>query len=614
MKPHAIIASFTICLSLFLGADPTTQSLAQSVRRTSPSHSRDSDSTTRQSAILLLDSAIEELGEIEDIRARVSMAETIVKLLGKSRPERCHKMLDSLFDATLQLQKMGPSGKGERSDSNVILEKIIQIAAELDRSFAQSYIDRYVSIEDSSSEKSTASSPLSSRTATWYMKIATELFEKDPVLALSMAQRSLSMAVPPETLVFLAGLRKRDVVQANNIFGVALNGIKLRRGLDVNELLLLYAYVFSPTRVPVFSSQGLALFNIPSYQSVAANHYVDPALARQYLTTTTALVLDAQRYYPGNKEQLTSGLSGDFCLVSLLEPAARRYTPELSDVVSRQKHILAGYIGPDVQAESSSSVNRWNDMPNGVNSGAKDTNATLDLLLQRADQASDPTRKDQLYYRAAIIAARTKGADAAFDIVDKLSSQVRDQAKESIAFEISITAARKDRLDEAERLARRDSDLTRRAYVFTVIASSLLNDKSRDTVRAMEFLNEVEHFAAQLDKDVEKVAVLVGAAAVASRLDAARAADLLRQAIRVANKINNFSGDTRVPRGLDIGGLLFAYTLYNDEFTLADAIIRLGTNDFDQTVGDIRTFKNHLPRLQMTIALCNGILSNSPLP
>lgn len=612
MRPHAINASFTIWLSFFLFLGPT-EFVAQSVSRTSPSRDRDRNSTARQSAILLLDSAIEELQEIEDIEARVSMAQTIVKVLGKSRPERCHKMLDSLFDAALQRQKMESSGT-EESSSSIFLQKIIRIAAELDRGFAQSYIDRYVSTENSSGEKSTSSSQQSSRTAAWYMKVATGLIEKDPVLALSMAQKSLSQAVPPETLVFLAQLRKKDLVQANNIFAVALNSIKLRRGLDVNEILLLYSYVFSPTRVPVFSSQGLALFNIPSYQSVAVNYYVDPGLARQYLTTTTALVLDEQRYYPGNKERLTSGLTGDFCLVSLIEPAASRYVPELSDVVSRQKHILAGYVGQDGQAEARSSVNRWNAIPSDVNSGAKDTNAAFESLLERADQASDPKRKDQLYYRAATIAVKTKGSDAAFDIVEKLSSQHREKAKESIAFEIAIAAARKDQLDEAERLARRDSDLTRRAYVFTVIASSLLKEKRHDTVRAMELLNEVEHFAGQLDKDVERVAVLVGAAAVASRLDAARASDLLRQAIRVANKVDNFSGDTRVPRGLDIGGLLFAYTLYNDEFTLADAVTRLGTNDFDQTVGDIRAFKNHLPRLQMTVTLCSSILSNNSLP
>ena len=253
-------------------------------------------------------------------------------------------------------------------------------------------------------------------------------------------------------------------------------------------------------------------------------------------------------------------------------------------------------------------------MPQDVSPGSKETNATLDYLMQRAEQISDPKRKDQLYYRAAVVAASTKGADAAFEIVDKMSLQYREKAKEFIAFDIALKAARKHQLAEAESLARGDSDLTRRSYIFTVIAASLLDDKNRDAVRAMEFINEVELFAAKLEADSEKVAVLVGAAAVASRLDAARAADLLRQAIRIANKIEGFSVDTRVPRSLDVGGLLFAYTMYDGEFTLVDAVSRLGTNDFNQTVGDIHGFKNRLPRLQTIVALCDGILSQNSRP
>ena len=593
-----------------LGTVPLSQSLP---KRPPQSLNRDSEPAVRQSAIILLDSAIDELREIEDIRARVSMAETIVKLLGKSRPEHCHNMLDSLFDSALQLRKVGSSDKAEGSNTNAILQKIIQIAAQLDRKFAQSYIDRYIGKEDLDAGEPSASAQRSPRTADLYMKLAMELVEKDPMLALSMAQRSLSIAVPPDTLVFLGMLRKKDLVQANNFFGVALNSVKMRRGADVNELLLLYSYVFSPTRVPVWSSQGLGIFSIPSYQAIAVNYEVDPALARQYLSTTTQILLDAERYYPGNVERLTAGLPGDFCLVSLIAPGASRYLPELAESLSTQQHVLAGYLQQDGSAQSASSVERWNSMPSGVNPVSKGTVATLDYLLQRAEQVTDPNRKDQLYYRAATIAAGTKGSDAAFAIVDKVSSQYREKAKEFIAFDIATKAARDHRLDEAERLARRDGDLTRRSYVFTLIASSLLDEKSRDIVRAMEFLNEVERLVAKLDTDPEKVAVLVGGAAVASRLDAARAADFLRAAIRIANKIEGFTGDTRVPRGFDIGGFLFAYTMYDDEFALADAINRLGANDFNQTIGDIRGFKNRLPRLQATVALCNGILSKTSL-
>ena len=588
------------------------QPLSQSSHKKPPqSRSRDSNSAVRQSAILVLDSAIDELREVEDIRARVSMAETIVKLLAKSRPEHCRNMLDSLFDAALQLRKAGSSDKAESSNADSILQKIIQIAAQIDPKFGQSYIDRYIGKEDLTAGETSASAQPSPRTAALYIQLATELIEQDLSLALSMARRSLSIAVLPETLVFLGTLRKIDLAQANNLFTAALNNVQMRRGTDVNELLLLYSYVFSPTRVPVVSSQRLGILSVPTYLAIAVNYEVDPALARQYLSITTQILLDAERYYPGNVERLTAGLVGDFYLASLIEPAAGSYLPALAESLSTQRHVLAGYQQPDGRAQSASSVERWNNAPSGVNPGGKETVTTLDSLLQRAEQVANPKTKDQLYYRAATIAAGTKGSDAAFEIVDKISSQYREEAKQFIAFDIAIKAARNHQLEEAERLALRDSDLARRSYVLTLIASSLLDEKSRDTVRAMEFLNEVELLVPKLDTDPERVAVLAGGAAVVSRLDAARAADFLRAAIRIANKIESFTGDTRIPRGLDIGGFLFTYTMYDHEFTLAEAINRLGTNDFNQTIGDIRGFKNHLPRLQATVALCNAILSKT---
>lgn len=124
-----IIARITIFAILFVFVGTLSQPLSQSPPKGRPqARSRDNNSAVRQNAILVLDSAIGELREVEEIRARVSMAETIVKLLAKSRPERCRNMLDSLFEAALRLRKVSSSNKAEDSNTDSILKKIIQIA------------------------------------------------------------------------------------------------------------------------------------------------------------------------------------------------------------------------------------------------------------------------------------------------------------------------------------------------------------------------------------------------------------------------------------------------------------------------------------------------------
>ena len=52
----------------------------------------------RQDAFSTANRLIDELDEIEDLYARVAVAEKIVGLLYNVRPDRCRKMLNSIFD------------------------------------------------------------------------------------------------------------------------------------------------------------------------------------------------------------------------------------------------------------------------------------------------------------------------------------------------------------------------------------------------------------------------------------------------------------------------------------------------------------------------------------
>ena len=597
-----LIASMAITLPL----------LAQSPPKSSKTRSADKRATVRQNALIVLDSVIDELREVDNIHARISLAESIVKLLAKTKPERCRDMLERLFDQALESRR-DEASKSVESNTDAMLNRIIKIAAQLDAKLAQSFVERSLKEQPGAetNTKPSATDQPSVRAAAAYLKLATEVIDQDRVLALSIARKSLGIAVVPETLVFLGTIRSKNQAQADSFFIDALESVKVRRGRDINELLLLFAYVFSPMRVPIMTSQGIAILNIPNYLAIAQDYNVSPRLAGQYLRTSTELLLDNQRYYPGNIERLTGGVVGDFCFMALIRPMASQYDPSVSESLSTQQHVLEGYVKPESRTDLSSTVERWRSAPAGIETGASASTATVDYLLERAEKVSDPNRRDQLYYRAAIIAAEQKGSEAAFQIVEKMSDQSRAEAKQMLAFDIAAKAARKHRLEEAEQLARRDTDLTRRAYIFTLIANSLLDDQNRDAVRATEFLNEVERLVESLETDQERGAVLIGAAAVASRLDASRAAGFLRAAINSANKVDGFTGDTRIPNGLRIGGFMFAYTMYDSEFTLVEAVNSLGAKDFNQTNADIRGFKNRLARLHATIALCKSVLSNT---
>jgi hypothetical protein len=143
-----------------------------------------------------------------------------------------------------------------------------------------------------------------------------------------------------------------------------------------------------------------------------------------------------------------------------------------------------------------------------------------------------------------------------------------------------------------------------------VIAKSLLDDKSMNVARASEFLDEVEQLASKLN-DQERLSVLVGGSIIYSRFNIPRAEELLREAIKAANKLEGFTGDTHLDRILEIGGFYFDYSIYADELTFIEAINGIGLNDFDGTMQDLRELKSRLPRLRAIVALCSRALSKT---
>lgn len=565
-------------------------------------------SPAQQNALYVLDSVIDELPKLDRVQERVSLAAAIVKLMSPMRPERCRRMLDSLFNDAIQLKQTDSSGvEDKRPDPDSIVREIIQIAAIFDVKLAQSYIDKYTEDVASSNEPS-AVSKQTTRTAALYLKLASELIEKEPTKAMSIASKSLSAAIMPETLVFLGKLRKRDAALADNFFTAALRSTKMRRGNDVNELLFLYSYIFTPLRVPIVTSKGLGTYALYDYLDVAESYSVNPVLARQYIDIVEQSLLDSTRYR-GDIQPPVFGAAGDFYLISLIEPQVAVYASAMSQSLQQQKNFLLNFLEPDQRVKSQASTDKWNNIPDKVSLTSAKNVETADYLLQQAEQATDPNRKDQLFYAAAAAAARAKQYDKALEIIGRVSSKYHDEASQSITFHIAIMAADNNQFEKAEELARRDGDLVRRSYILTLIADSMLKGKIKNFARASQLLDEVQQLTQKLDKLQDKFSVLFGIATVYSRFNAGRASDLLREAIDVANKVNDFAGDTYVGRNLDIGGFKFFYSMYEDTFTFNDAIYRMGNNNFDATLQDIRTIKNRFPRLKATVALCNGILS-----
>lgn len=560
----------------------------------------------RQNAIAVLDSAVEELGAVEDIEARVTLAADILKLLGGAKPARCRQMLDATFDELMKLKgAKGPQSDPRRATPDALLRRLIQAAASFDRKLASAYIAKYTG--EGQAQRSEPATPAHSpaEQADLRMVLALQLIETDPALAVRVAGSAVAVAVTVRTLEFLGTLRKRDAVLADGFFAAALQSVRARRVNDVNELLLLYTYVFSPTRVLWLTSQGIVLRQIPAYQRVAQDYPVDVRLAQQFLQASAQILLadPPQRLVtPG------TGAAGDLYFINLIKPLAATYASGLSGPLSERAGLLVSYLQPEQYSRLQSDVERLGKAQEAAGQGAVGGGSGFESMLSRAEAMPPSPKRDHLYYTAAMAAVREKQYDAAVEIVGQVSAESRDKAREFIGFSIARQSVSARQFERAEQWAERDADLPRRAHTFALIADALLEDDGKDYARAARLLNEVERLASKAEATRERISLLLRAAEVYARFDGPRASTILRQALKAANGEERFTGEGKITRLLDVGDFGFVYELFNDQLSLAGVLARLGASDFYGTLSDVRELQDRALRLRAVVSLCGGVL------
>jgi len=556
----------------------------------------------KKAAISTLEPLLDELREVENLQERVALAQPLVSLLSTTRPEACRKLLRLLLEDCLRLKNEASDQQGVEPDPDLLAKTIIQIAATFDRKLAKSLLEKYDSQDDFQQKKSSASME-ASRTK-FHLTVATQLLiDGNVVLATSIAERVISGPVIPETLRFLSLLREKDLTRANTLFAMALGGIRLRGGIDPNESLLLFSYIFSPHQIPIVTPRGLGIYQMANV-SVLPTGLANPVLAQQYLDTTSQLLLDPARY---SRPDLPPafGPVGDWFLIKFIEPKALVYRPALVNPLLAQRYVLESWM-PDRRNEASASLDRWNLSDQKTNAGT--TGDTVESLLKRAAESANSKRRDQLLYRAAMAAVKLDEYDRALKIADELSFEYRKEAKQFLTLSIAIASIRKDDIERAARLAEKDEDLLRQGYVFTLIGRSLVERKNADIKQARFYLAAVEGLIPKLGSDKDRVSALTGVLQVYSLFDKAEALRSLRELVMYANKVEVFEGDRSVSRLLDIGGFYFDYSLFTD-FSLNEGLRSLALLEFESTLEDVRQMESRTARLKAIVAVCQGVLA-----
>jgi len=543
---------------------------------------------SREVALAVLSSLPEEMRDIEDPEERLELVVRVAEVLERDSPERAKALLTAAFEEMLKYES--DAKQTEMPDRwNALRKRIISRIARHDEELAKRLLDRLYERGFSSEETSSAQ--------IGYVQFARGLIDDRPNLANYMARKRMRSLLSWEGLLFLLDLREKDKAQADRLFLEVASQVASEGAKDVNELLLLYAYAFSPALPLELTEKTPRMLSLPGYRQGSA----DPEVAVPFLQSVIPPLLAPERYAgPGP----VWGPRGDFLFITVILPQCHRFLPAFVEELERQRNVLATLIPERERSSLESSVSRSSSLP--------PQRESVESLLEKAERATHQRGKDRFLFLALDRAIQKGDFERASKIVEKFSMEKREEILSFLNYLRAEKAVKEGDLRQALDSARRPMRPSLKAYLLIVIA--FRQSSSGDQQEAMSSLIEAEHIVRKLEPDRVKASLLLGLSAIHGLLETPYALTVLREAVETINKAKDFQGDVSVGNLITVGDFSFAYEVDERVFSFELPFSLLGARDFHVTMAFARAVARPVLRARAVIAVCEGALKVKTVP
>ena len=205
--------------------------------------------------------------------------------------------------------------------------------------------------------------------------------------------------------------------------------------------------------------------------------------------------------------------------------------------------------------------------------------------IEKAERATGSDRRDYLLVTAIMKAPEDERLDRLKDFAQKISDpKIRQQLLNWLYFKRTQKAINEGSLDDARQLSEKVEQLDLRAYLSYEIAAESLR-RFEDRTRVREILDAVAAAALKTDNSNEKARTLLGISHLYSKIDHARAFEVMTDAVKTINRITapdlNSTGLSQRIEGPQFG-YLARYDV--DGFSLENAFRELAPFDFDRAL------------------------------
>ncbi len=430
------------------------------------------------------------------------------------------------------------------------------------------------------------------------LRLARQLLDSDVPRAIEFADPALGR-VSVEALVFLAYLRAKNAVAADERYAAMLTRAGADMASDANTISLLSSYLFTPFLFVRQTPEGAT--NSSQYDQNQTPPDVAPELRALFFRVAEQVFL--RPLPPPDQDRTTSGRIGKYLIMSRLMPYFEQYAPEQATTLVRAQLTALGREIPDeYRQRGERSVTRANDSDDS----GRDT---IESILAQVERAQNQDARDDLYVQAAVMAAEKDDARA-FDLADKIeNTDVRKSVRAYVDFVATRHAVEKKRTEEAIKLARKGA-LTnmQRVWVLTELAE-LLSKSDRET--ALELIDEAGAEARRIGgSSADRPRALVAVATRLFELDRQRGWDLMTEVVRASNNAaEDFSGeDARIVASLQTRANTSIQTHTADEFDIPRIFRLLTADNLERAILLAKDFNGESPRATALIAIVRAEL------
>jgi hypothetical protein len=469
----------------------------------------------------LLDSLVVEARSLSPEKNRAYALAEVADAYWNLDREKARMLFAAALDAAVSLKE------GEKANSGAV-NYVLTKATGRDVTLTKSLLAKIAGTQKTTDAEET---PLS---------IALELLKHDPGRAATLAQDLVPGGLSSgKANFFIFQLAKQDVESANQIYRAYLNKFAADPNLPLNQLISLGGYAFGYSEFYGLTRDMPPQLYGVSYRRIEKLSY-NPALARAFLQ----LAFQSTQKTVEHASQMT-GAERDYAnvvnlfAIGYLLPEVVKYSPETMPAWEqlRQRAIVGTTtVQQEQAARHIASINeRRAKIANFDNAPQLSKEQEAEANLERAEKLPGSCQKDREYSKAALSIGATKDFKRALFISDRISDfKQREGIKQVLFYDMALAASDLGEWTEVQEKAKSVSTPELTAILYIKTADTAVRRKDRAI--SSELLREAVKVAEKITDDQTRAGILFGVAAVQVRIDAFEGLEVLKGAIKSVNR------------------------------------------------------------------------------